>query len=120
MPAQSRSSRLLALCRFPRQPLRLTHSDVALSQPLARLDDLNNIDELLEEHDGEAAAGQHPRPEAVHLVSAGQLKGGSAVGAGKELAQQGPVDLRSGLDVIHDRRLEESRRERRRGEGEEV
>lgn len=115
-----RSSRLLALRHLPRQPLRLTHSNIAFGQPLARLHDLDDVDELLEEHDGEADAGQNPRPEAVHLVSAGQLEGGGAVGAGEELAQQSPVNLSSGLDVIHDRCLQQGRRECRRGEGEKV
>lgn len=75
---------------------------------------------MLEEHDGETEAGQDPRPEAVHLVGAGQLECGSAVGAGEELTQECPVDLRAGLDIIHDRSLQEGRGEGRRGEGEEV
>lgn len=116
--ASSLLIRLLLL--LPRQPLGPPQCQIALSQPPTRLDNLHDIDKLLEEHDGEAGARQHPRPEAVHLVGASQLERRRAVRAGKDLPQQCLVDLRARLDVIHQWRLQQRRRQRRRREGEEV
>lgn len=102
------------------QALGLPHSNVSLSQPLARFDDLDHVDELLEEHDGEADTSDDPRPEAVHLVGTRQLERRGAVGAGEDLPQQCLVDLRSRLDIIYERSLQKSRGECGRGEGEQI
>lgn len=115
----STSLSLLSL-RLPRQTVRLPHRNVALGQPPARLDDLDDVDELLEEHDGETDASNDPRPEAVHLVGARQLERRGAVGARKDLPQQRLVHLCPCLDVIHDRGLQQGRGECGRGEGEQV
>lgn len=81
---------------------------------------MDDVHELLEEHNGKASTGQNPRPEAVHFVGARQLESGCAVGAGEELSQQRPVDLRSGLDIIYNRSLQEGRRQCWRGKGEQI
>ena len=42
--------------------------DITLSDPLAGLHELNNVDELLGRHDGEGGDGEDPRNGAVHFV----------------------------------------------------
>jgi len=51
--------------------------DISLSQPLARLNQLNDIDDLLASHDGETDDSEDPWDGRVHLVGTGQLHGTS-------------------------------------------
>lgn len=92
------------------QALGLAHGNITFSKPLARLDNLYDIDKLFEEHDREADARDDPRPEAVHLVGACELERGRAVRVGEELTQQRLVDLSPRLDVICDGSLQQRRR----------
>lgn len=65
-------------CEFPLRPfLRQSELssgfDITLSQPLARFDELDNVENLLECHDGRRDTCQNPRPEAIHFVGAGHF-----------------------------------------------
>lgn len=96
-PDRSSSSVLLPLAGRP------TVGDVALHQPLAGFDHLHDVDELLQRHDGSGNTGDHPRPEAVDLVGAGQLQRSGAPGV---------------VRALHG--LEQGWGEHRRREGQEV
>lgn len=97
-----------------------SHLEVALGEPAAGLDKLDDVDGLLDGHDWEADASDDPGHERVHLVGAGHLEGGGAVGVGEELADDGRVGLGAGLDLGAGGGLEQLGREVRGGEGEEV
>jgi len=61
--------------KFVRLPLLvvaslLPHLPVALSQPLARFNQLDDVDKLLEQHYGSTDHAENPRHHAVHLVGA--------------------------------------------------
>lgn len=114
-----------------RQALGPAGADVALGQPAAGLDELDDVDDLLEGHDGEADAGEDPGPEAVHLVGARELERARAVGVGEDLAQQRRVDLgalvqrrRRGRVVVFGHLLlllqQQGGGQQRGGEGEQV
>lgn len=95
--------------------------DVALGQPLARLDQLDDVDDLLAGHDGEADAGQDPGPEGIHLVGAGHLERGGTVRVRKDLAEDRRVDLRAGTQAgIRRNRLEQRGLQDGRREGQQV
>lgn len=51
-----------------RETLLLALGNVALSEPLAGLCNLDNVDVLLEGHDGEGYDGQDPGDSTIHLV----------------------------------------------------
>jgi hypothetical protein len=42
--------------------------EITLGEPLTGLDDLNNVDPLLEKHDGSRDGDQDPRDGTIHLV----------------------------------------------------
>lgn len=86
------------LLLLPGKTLCLAVPDVTLGQPLACLDQLHHVDELLGGHDGEADDSQNPGPEAVHLVDAGHFEGRRAIGVDEELAQDRRVDLGALMD----------------------
>lgn len=96
-PFIPRVLRRLPLARQPHRPPRL---QVPLGEPLARLDQLHDVDDLLERHDGEADAREDPGPEAVHLVDASELEGARAVRVRKDVLQEGRVDLRALVDRL--------------------
>ena len=54
----------------------LPHLPVTLSQPPARLDQLNDVDNLLERHNREADRAENPRHGAIHLVGASVFHSG--------------------------------------------
>lgn len=91
--------------------------DIALSQPLARLDELLDVDQLLAEHDGEADGREDPRNRAVELVGAGHLH---CVGAPRGCPEDGGAGRGAGGAGIFTFALEEIGGEFRGGEGEEV
>lgn len=95
---------------------------VTLCEPAAGVDQLDNVDKLLEQHDRGRDAGDNPGPEAVDLVGAGHLKSAGTPGASEETARHGVGRVsglhRGGLGITD--RLEERRREDRRGEGEQI
>jgi len=62
--------------------------NIALSQPPAGLDELDHVNDLLQGHDGEAEAGNHPGPKAVHLVGPGKLESAGTVRIGEEMAKE--------------------------------
>lgn len=120
--SQNDAPRLSSL-PLPREPLGPPGLHVALGEPAASLDELDDVDALLDGHDGEADARGDPRPEAVHLVGAGQLEGACAVRVGEEVLEQRRINLRALVDRLGCGRghgLEEGRGEQGRGEGEEV
>lgn len=61
-----------------------TIGTIALSEPLAGLDDLDNVDPLLEQHDGQGDKGEGPRNGTIHLVCSSHLHGTGGPGAGEE------------------------------------
>ena len=62
--------------------------NIALSQPPAGLDELDHVNDLLQGHDGEAEAGNHPGPKAVHLVGPCKLESAGTVRIGEEVAEE--------------------------------
>lgn len=94
--------------------------DIDLGKPPARLDELNNIDELLGKHDGGANGGKDPRDGRVELVSARHFEGACRKRIREELLKDGRVyrlarGAASGLCA-----LDEVRGEQRGGEGEQI
>jgi len=76
---------LLALALSPPRQTRLaTALAIILRKPLAGVDELHDVDDLLAEHDGEADAGDDPRDGGVELVGAGELERAGGVGVGEE------------------------------------
>ena len=51
-----------------REPCLPPRSHIALAQPFTRLDQLNDVDHLLAEHDREADTRNNPRYRTVHLI----------------------------------------------------
>jgi hypothetical protein len=45
-----------------------TICEITLSEPLTGLDNLDNVDPLLEQHDGGRNGDQDPRDGTIHLV----------------------------------------------------
>lgn len=113
-------NRSSSLALLPRQALFLPHCNVPFSQPLAGLNQLDDVHDLLVGHDWEADTGEDPRHSAVHLVGAGKLEGCGAVGAREDLLQHGAVHLSSRLEVIRDGGRQERGRKGGRGEGQQV
>lgn len=72
--------------------------NIALGQPFARLDELDNVQNILDKHDGSTDARQDPRPGRIHLVGSGHLQRRGTVGVGEQLADDGAVHLRAALD----------------------
>jgi len=62
----------------------LPHLPITLSQPLAGLDQLDDVDDLLKSHDREADRAEDPRHGAIHLVGAGVFHCGGGEGRGEE------------------------------------
>lgn len=93
--------------------LRPAVGHVTLDQPVAGLHELHHVDDLLERHDGCRDSSDDPRPEAVNLVGPCQLQRPGAPGA---VVQIGWGCLGGAIGE----RLKEGRRERRRGEREEI
>lgn len=60
--------------------------DVNFGKPAARLDELHDIEQLLDGHDGKADAGDGPRYKRVHLICSSDLESGCAEGIGKDLS----------------------------------
>lgn len=58
--------------------------EVSLSQPLAGIHHLDDVDKLLERHDGEGNASDDPWPGALELVGTRHLEGTGAPRAGEE------------------------------------
>lgn len=115
--------RTLLVTLFLRQAGGLPSLHVTLGEPPAGLDKLDDVQDLLDGHDGETNTRDDPRPERVHLVGAGQLEGGGAVRVREELAERRAIKLGSlldggGLALAHG--AEEVGREQGGGEGEEV
>lgn len=105
------------------KPLRLPFLAIHLRQPLARLHELYDVDDLLRRHYGEADASEHPRDERVHLVRARELERRRAVGIGEDLAEERGVDLRTRVEISGAGgadRVEERGGEKRGREGEKV
>jgi hypothetical protein len=65
--------------RLAREPGCASCLAVALGQPLAGVDQLEDVEDLLKGHDWEAHAGDNPRYGRVHLVRARQLQSSGAV-----------------------------------------
>lgn len=55
-----------------RQAQLLTLGEIALSEPLTSVDDLNNVDALLECHDGRREDDQDQGDGMIHLVGTGE------------------------------------------------
>lgn len=60
---------------------------------------LHAIDDLLDQHEGEADARNEPRDQRVHLVGAGDFQGRGAEGVGEHLPEQRGVNGGAGVDV---------------------
>lgn len=108
---------LVLLLQWSWQTFRLAHLDISLCQPLAGVDKLNDIYDLLGGHDGEADTSDNPRPSGVHLVRTGRLKGCSTEGIGKHLLQNGSIHRDTWLEVTSTgflNRLDQVRCEKRR------
>lgn len=89
---------------------------------MAGIDQLDDVDKLLECHDGRRDTGDYPRQGAVNLVGSGEFQSTSAPGTGEEavgLRVGGISGLRRCRLGIVDR-LQERRRKGRRGEREQV
>lgn len=82
--------------------------DVSLNQPVTGVHELHNVDDLLQRHDGEGYAGDHPGPPAVDLVSASHLQSSGTPRAGEDTSWG-----RARLDGSLGRFLKEGRREGR-------
>lgn len=93
------SHRRLGSLLLPGQTLQFPLLDVNLSQPLTRLDELNDVDDLLRRHDGEADTGDDPRNGGIHLVGSCKLESRGAVRVGEDLVKKRRVDLGAGMDV---------------------
>lgn len=93
---------------------------VTLCQPLAGIDQLHDIDELLEGHYGSRDSSDHPGPEAVKLISSGHFQSTCTPWA-SEKAAWGRVSrvsrLRGGGPLS---RLQKRWRKSRRGEREQI
>ena len=63
--------------------------NVSLNQQLAGVDQLDNVDKLLEQHDRGRDGGDDPRERAVDFVGAGHLKGTRTPGAGEKIRRLG-------------------------------
>lgn len=107
-----------------RSPLRLPQPhlppilQIALGEPPARLDELDHVDDLLGEHDGEAGDGEDPGDGAVDLVGARHLHRSGGPWRGEDLRGR---RLRRAARLVAARfRLEQRGGEERRAEGEEV
>jgi hypothetical protein len=89
---------------------------------LARIDKLNDVDELLDEHEREADASNDPGDGGIHLVGSGQFESGGAEGIREDLLQNRRVDLGTGLELGADLldRLNQVGGDERRREAEEV
>jgi hypothetical protein len=120
--ALSRPSLRLSLRLGPtRETFRSPKFQVSLGQPSARLDQLDNVDDLLEGHDGEADTSNHPRPKAIHLIGSRQLERTRAVRIREDLSEERLVDLGS---LVHGRGighlLQQARGQQRAGERKKV
>ena len=118
-----RSRTLAGFLLLPRQAGSPPSLHVTLGEPPAGLDELDDVQDLLDGHDGETNARDDPRPERVHLVGAGHFEGSGAVGVREELAERRAIKLSSlldggGLALAHG--AEKVGRQKGRGEGEEV
>jgi len=102
--------------------------NISLTQPFARLYELNDIDYLLACHDWKADAGQDPGHGTIHLVRSCHLKSACRPGVGEEhtglwvcwgawLSWRGSVE-RGGVRWVGGD--EERGREKWGGEGEQV
>ena len=69
---------------FLRQAQFIPIPTIPLGQPLAGLDQLDDIDPLLEQHDGSAGDGEHPWDSGAHFVGSGHFHGRGAERAGEE------------------------------------
>lgn len=107
----------LPLLAVPRLP---PACEVTLCHPFAGIDQLHNIDELLEGHDGSRDSSNRPWPEAVELVSSGHLQSTSTPWASEKAAWGGVsrVSRLRGGGLLS--RLQKRRRKSRRGEREQV
>lgn len=106
----------------PSLAVRATRLDITLRQHLTGIDQLNDVDILLERHHRGRNDSDDPGYLAVNLVRARHLQSAGTPGAGKETARRrvGRVTgLGGGWLRIGDR-LQESGRQNRRGEREEV
>lgn len=95
---------------------------ITLCEPAARVDQLDNVDKLLEQHDRGSDASDDPGPEAVDLVCAGHLERTGTPRAGKKTARHrvgGVSGLHRGRLGVADG-LEERGRQDRRREGEQI
>lgn len=63
--------------------------DITFTEPLAGLDELDDIDDLLPRHDGGTDTGDDPGHGAVHLVGAGHLQRTCAPRVGEQGARFG-------------------------------
>lgn len=110
------NSPLLAVLRLP------STGKVTLRQPPTGVDQLDDVNKLLEGHDGSRDTGDHPWPEAVELVRSGQFQSTGTPGAGEEAARSGVSRIsrlyRGGLGIR--RRLQKRGGKSRRGEREQV
>lgn len=79
--------------------LLLAGLDIDLGQSLARVDELDDVDELLDEHEREADASNDPGDGGIHLVGSGQFESGGAEGIREDLLQNRRVDLGTGLEL---------------------
>lgn len=73
----------------PSKPRLLPLPPIPLRQPLTRLHQLNNINPLLERHDGEARDREDPGDGTVHLVRARHLHRRGGEGGGEEQRGRG-------------------------------
>lgn len=58
--------------------------NVTLDHPVAGIDQLDNVDDLLKRHDGKRDTRNHPRPEAINLVRPSHLESTGAPWAGEQ------------------------------------
>lgn len=84
----------------PGKTLRLASLNVDIGKALAGVDELDNVDNLLAKHDGEANSSNDPGPERIHLVGTSEFKSSGAEGVGEYLSQNRGVDLNTGLESL--------------------
>lgn len=99
---------------------------VTLNQQFAGIDQLDDVDDLLEQHDWGRDRSNDPRKGAIDLVGAGHLESTRAPGAGEKIGRL-RVSRVSGLDGgglgigdgLQERGRQHRRRERKKVEADE-
>lgn len=97
---QANPGHLSLLGLRPGKTLRLASLNVDIGKAFAGVDELDNVDDLLAKHDGEANSSNDPGPERIHLVGTGEFESSGAEGVRENLSQNRGVDLNTRLESL--------------------